>query len=355
MKKFFLSYCLTCMLLVALTTAVHAEENYLSEKNAEPFAVNCSSISEISETLGNKNLTSSDGVVHTDLESVTSITAGSAGYYERDASTGDVHYVSPLELRGRSEEIPQYIPPELKDTDTPSLNSVIGSDTRELVTTLSGPLYNHCKIISYFPDGSAALGTGFVVGTHKIATAGHVLYDHGAGGWATRVVVYPASNGSSHPIGSYAATTFSVGGEWASSANPKDDWGLIKVGSDIGSKTGWLGRKAWNINDVVGKNVYIGGYPGDLNHASHNVNLAINARFYIAAGQIRAGWTRELPGILHNVDTEKGQSGAPLFGYENGLGYTAYAIHNYGVGQASSSYNAAVLMNDWLLNAINKF
>lgn len=44
-----------------------------------------------------------------------------------------------------------------------------------------------------------------------------------------------------------------------------------------------------------------------------------------------------------------------LFGYENGLGYTAYAIHNYGVGQASSSYNAAVLMNDWLLNAINKF
>lgn len=67
-KKFFLSYCLTCMLLVALTTAVHAEEDYLSEKNAEPFAVNCSSISEISETLGNKNLTSSDGVVHTDFD-----------------------------------------------------------------------------------------------------------------------------------------------------------------------------------------------------------------------------------------------------------------------------------------------
>ena len=298
--------------------------------------------------LDNDELKDSDGIVHLDDSFIDIYTTGALGCYEKNVETGEVTFSPAPEYISDEEPIPYQKETDNNEDEIDSFiipNSIIGVDSRYKPNSIQAPFVNHCKLIMTFPDGNRYLGSGFMIDANTLLTAGHNLYDSSSGGFATKVVVAPKAHGSSYPYGTFIATNFAVGGEWASSQNPMDDWGIVRIPGDVGNRTGHLGFMACTPRAIIGKSIRIGGYPEDLNRP-----LPFEQYYmYIGQGKIISERTRALPSVHHNVDTNKGDSGAPLVGYEPNLGYTAYAIHNYGTS-STRPYNSATVINNWLLN-----
>ena len=65
----------------------------------------------------------------------------------------------------------------------------------------SYPFSAVCEVVASFPDGVSLQGSGVMVSANDVLTASHVIYSKAHGGAATSVVVYPGSDGASHPFG----------------------------------------------------------------------------------------------------------------------------------------------------------
>src|SRR5262249_39859562 len=92
--------------------------------------------------------------------------------------------------------------PRVEPLEERLLLSIIGRDDRVRVTnTRAFPWSAVCQLQSTFPDGYRGLGSGAVIGSRYVLTAGHVVYDSSHGGWASKVQVAAGRNGSSLPFG----------------------------------------------------------------------------------------------------------------------------------------------------------
>lgn len=60
--------------------------------------------------------------------------------------------------------------------DTCGTYSIFGSDNRVKVNSSSGSNYSICKIKITFNNGDVEYGTGFLISSTKVVTAGHVLH-----------------------------------------------------------------------------------------------------------------------------------------------------------------------------------
>ena len=54
--------------------------------------------------------------------------------------------------------------------------SIFGDDNRTSVSTTSGTNYSICKIEITYDTGAVEYGTGFLISSTKVITAGHVLH-----------------------------------------------------------------------------------------------------------------------------------------------------------------------------------
>ncbi len=74
---------------------------------------------------------------------------------------------------------------------------IIGDDDRESILLTKFPYSTVCYIYCLFPDGSESFGTGTVIASKYVLTAGHVLYNKEFGTaewehWPLRIEVSPA-------------------------------------------------------------------------------------------------------------------------------------------------------------------
>src|SRR5262249_10631779 len=153
-------------------------------------------------------------------------------------------------------------------------------------------------------DNTAGSCTGWFIGPHTVATAGHCVYNTAAGtahGWAKVIRVYPGRNGGTAPYGFTTANQlFSVTG-WTNNGYVANDYGGIETKAELGNNVGWFGY-AWQASNTFAGAHTVRGYPGDKPSAT----------MWTMNGNITAVSSTRL---WYSTDTFGGQSGSPLYRY----------------------------------------
>lgn len=199
---------------------------------------------------------------------------------------------------------------------------VHGPDNRiQITNTASYPWRAHASLLITARDGSRWIGTGWFIGPHTLATAGHVVYIKNSGvpgrdGWVRSVQVMPGRNGAALPYGSVTTSNLRTVTGWTGSGDPDYDYGAIILSSDLGSSTGWFGFAAWSDATLTSSTVNISGYPSDK---------PTGTQWYHWNSVSSVGSRR----VYYDIDTAGGQSGSAVYRIVNGSRY-GVAVHAYG-------------------------
>lgn len=228
--------------------------------------------------------------------------------------TGDIlieDYIRSNQSRTIINRTEHFIPENVRGLET---RAIVGDkDEREIVpNTNVFPYSTICFLESTFPDGTIVRSTGFLIYKDLVLTAGHCVYYSEYGGQATSIKVVPGKNGVNEPFGYTWVTNITCDVRWFESMNVDEDWSLLKLSYDIGSVTGWLGIAfSYDYSFFAnGQSVRVTGYPDVLNKGYR--------QYTMRAPVVQANDMH----LIYEVDTEKGQSGSPVFedsGYAIGI------------------------------------
>jgi V8-like Glu-specific endopeptidase len=213
-------------------------------------------------------------------------------------------------------------------TPLPIAETVHGPDDRvRITTTTSFPWRAHASLLITAADDSLWIGTGWFIGPHTLATAGHVVFIKNSGvpgrdGWVKRIQVMPGRNGDSLPFGSVTSTSFRTVNGWATSGDQNFDYGAIIIPSDLGNTTGWFGLGVYSDADLVASVANVSGYPGDKPAGTQ----------WYDSHQIASVDARK---VYYDVDTAGGQSGSCVYRIVNGQRF-GVAVHAYGGATTNS-------------------
>ena len=118
-----------------------------------------------------------------------------------------------------------FTPQELETAQTMAAQLeeiVIGTDDRVRVRkTKRNPWRKVVALRITACNGKVFRGSGFFIGPDTIATAGHCVYLHDHGGWAKKIEVIPAANGSQRPYGTWKAVSMRSVSGWTKRRSPE--------------------------------------------------------------------------------------------------------------------------------------
>lgn len=208
-----------------------------------------------------------------------------------------------------------YIPSNIPlASENLSPKSIIGSDNRSRVNPTQFP-YSAVTYLYLGQDttgngvaNSWGSGTGFMVGSKAMVTAGH-CYWSGTYGWVEECRTYIKQNSSTLGSTYYYPASWQVPSEYTSSLNYKYDWCVVKMQNALGSQTGYFG---YGKGGSMLNNTYtISGYPGDHNGYQYKSTGTVSSETtYICK---------------YNNDTKPGTSGAPIYDSN----HTVWGINTY--------------------------
>lgn len=175
-------------------------------------------------------------------------------------------------------------------------------------------------------------GTGFIIGDHLIATAGHVVYNKNTYAYYFNNCTIETYNEDGtlsgetlHPIEAHLPALFV---SLPPVSDFRYDYGLIVVQEDLSDYTHFSLGETYNLFPTQFSTIpiYVTGYKGSGN------NLASQKGSIISPNVYTQSQTQYV--LNHNVDTFGGDSGAPIYTItKDGLGnysYTAIGIHTGG-------------------------
>lgn len=206
-----------------------------------------------------------------------------------------------------------------------SIEVIIGTDDRKKVQNPGGdPWRRICLLRITFPNGQVFRGTGFFIGSRALMTAGHCVYLHEHGGWATKIEVSPGANGATRPYGSVVSSTFRSVSGWVTHKKPECDYACVVLpsGAFNGRNLGKFGFGVFDGQQLLAKPAVLSGYPGDK-----------PLEMWGMRRRIKTVTTKTL---IYDIDTVGGQSGAPVYIKLNGQRFVV-GIHNYGNAAGNSA------------------
>lgn len=211
---------------------------------------------------------------------------------------------------------------------------ISGQDRRSRVLdTMFSPWRLICSLKISCKDGSEYVGTGWIAGPRLIITAGHCVYNESYdGGWANEITIIPGRDGSNEPFGSFKSTKLHSVKEWVDSGDENNDIGAIILESDIGSDIGFFAFGAYPNSDLESQLINISGYPGSVygEEQMHHANRISNTTKYK---------------LYYDIDTEGGQSGSPVWFYNDDNKAVVIGIHSNGAGYAISANSGVRITN----------
>jgi glutamyl endopeptidase len=215
---------------------------------------------------------------------------------------------------------------------------VFGPDNRQRISPATNyPFSAIAHLVITKSNGQTGQCTGFFIGPHTVATAGHCLYMHGAGGWATSIQVIPGRDGSQAPFGSQtvSASALRTVNGWIWYGTPAYDYGAIILPNDtLGNRVGWFGFAVWDDYTILNGLGNLSGYPEDK---------AWGTQWWEAEGIAQVDANE----VYYYIDMIPGQSGSPVWRLVNGQRY-AFAINTY----QHPYYNFGTRINQSVFNLL---
>lgn len=229
--------------------------------------------------------------------------------------------------------------------DRLTTKSIFGSDRREIVDDTTDDPYNSiCYLEAEFKRSDGAivtkLGTAWVAEHNVVVTAGHCIYDEDYG-WAKSAIIIPGKDGDYEPYDTVHAYKFYVPDEYYDDQDEYYDYGVIQLKEDVDSDCKSLitaSSKSFLNGDYLLK---IGGYPEADGYGEY--------RQYEAFGD---PYSYNSKIIKYKIDTDEGQSGAPVLIQKSNGKYRVVGTH---VGQYSTTLNNAIRVNSDLDDIIDEY
>ncbi|MFI8369989.1 trypsin-like serine peptidase [Streptomyces sp. NPDC085466] len=200
--------------------------------------------------------------------------------------------------------------------------TVHGPDDRvQILNTAMYPWSAHASLLITANDYSSWIGTGWFIGPHTLATAGHCVYIKNSGvagrdGWVRSIQVMPGRNGALLPFGFVTSSIYYSVTGWTVSGDENYDYAAINTPTNLGNITGWLGIGSWPDAELLATAGNIAGYPGDKPAGTQ----------WYASRQISSVTPLK---VYYDIDTAGGQSGTAVYRAIGGDRY-GFAIHAYG-------------------------
>ena len=235
------------------------------------------------------------------------------------------------------------------------LESVLPPDGRTQVSpTTTYPWRTVVKLYGYFTDGAVLGCSGSIIGCadghgYHVLTAGHCVYSHEHGGWATSVRAIPGLDGTYMPYNYAWATGARTYSGWTVSADTRDDWAVLTLDRNVGDHTGWMGRLTCNPPGSCSE------YTTTLNTAGYPADKGGDTMWHDA----NSGHSVDEYNHWYYLDTYGGQSGSPVWLYYSSSDsryiLTVHTCGTGGCGIDGKGVNHGTRLNENKYNAINDF
>jgi V8-like Glu-specific endopeptidase len=199
-----------------------------------------------------------------------------------------------------------------------------------------------------FPNHKTFDSTGVMVDPTHVLTAGHVLYHHEDGGYASQIIATPDLYATSQPFGTARMVTERTEPAFIQfetqhlgrTAPGDEDIGLVTLDRPIGQRTAWLnyGFDNNNADFVKGTVYYTAGYPATHGYDGRHMHYSFGA----VAGLSTDGTALEY--YQPSITTYGGQSGSPVWRYVGGVP-VVYGVH-VGGDETPNSLNFATRITE---------
>lgn len=206
------------------------------------------------------------------------------------------------------------------DLPEAALEIVLGQDDRvEVTNTEAYPWRCICSLNINAADGRSFIGTGWLISPRVVLTAGHCVFMHDAGGWASSIEVIPGRRGAHRPYGSATTSALRSVQGWTQNQDSDFDYGaiLLPEANRYGDQLGWFGYSTRTDEELESGVVNLSGYPGDKPSGTQWFHsLAVDSH------------TERK--FKYQIDTFGGQSGAPVWQLRSDGGRYGVGIHTSG-------------------------
>jgi V8-like Glu-specific endopeptidase len=228
----------------------------------------------------------------------------------------------------RAAERAKLAPAPHGESQQAQLELIIGSDDDRVLVS-AGEAYPWrciCSLIITAQTGGVYVGTGWLVSPRLVITAGHCVYLHDEGGWASQIEVIPGRNGTSRPFGSAVSSAFRSVRGWTIDRDRDYDYGAILLPEDrrFGDQLGWFGFATREDSHFSGITLNLSGYPGD--GGKEGPEREQGTQWWNSRG-VKDVNDRQ---ITYEIDTWGGQSGSPVWEMTADGSRYGLAIHTWG-------------------------
>lgn len=261
---------------------------------------------------------------------------------------------APEPTTGRRKARSRTTTPRVEGLETKALLSL------SVVSSTAGfPYKTIGQLTITYPNNKVYYGSGVLVDSYHVLTAGHNTYSSKDGGWAKSIKFTPIMTGGSAPYGSAYMTyqrtytsfiNYNKKNPGSTNTNI-NDIALLTLDRRMGDKVGWMSYGYDNKNSrfASGTIFNTAGFP-----AAGGYN---GKTMYFSAGKIAglSGDGRAIRYYQSQITTYGGQSGSPVWLYKSSNGSrVVYGIHVGGSGK-SNSLNFATRITQSIYNQIGKW
>ena len=186
------------------------------------------------------------------------------------------------------------------------------------------------------------VGTGVMIGRHLAMTCGHVVAGPETTN-ASSVTFIPGENGGDEPFGRIQVIKVIPAPQWAASASDGYDIAILVLGNPIGDLTGWFQISVQADEFFANASLTTAGYPTDLGTLNP---YTVSGHSYGMDGNV----------IIHDLDSEPGQSGSPVWYGGNDAGARLVGLLEgsyittspFGTGQEGIAARIDGTVADWI-------